>query len=101
MMTDEEIAEEQELIKQQKKQEDEYVINNSITDEDAQSVTPFDLLNSNNYTSKDVRNQRYDICKSCERFLNPIKMCRECGCNMPLKTWLKDAECPIGKWGHE
>jgi len=24
-----------------------------------------------------------------------------CGCVMPLKTWLKGAECPIGKWSSE
>jgi hypothetical protein len=98
MMTEEEIAAEQALIVEQKRQEEEYVANNSITDEQAQFVTPFDLLNSNNYTTKDIRNERYDICKGCEHFFNPIKMCRECGCNMPLKTWLKEATCPINKW---
>jgi hypothetical protein len=98
MMTDDEIAAEQELIKQQKQAEEEYVLNNSISNEEGQSVTPFDLLNSNNYTNREVRDSRYEICKSCEHFFNPIKMCRECGCNMPLKTWLKEASCPIGKW---
>ena len=97
-MTDEEIAAEQALIIEQKRQEEEYVANNSISDKEAQSVTPLDLLNSNNYTTKDIRNSRYDICKGCEHFFNPIKMCRECGCNMPLKTWLKEATCPVGKW---
>ena len=24
--------------------------------------------------------------------------CKECGCFMNRKTWLKDASCPIGKW---
>jgi len=98
MMTEEEIAAEQALIVEQKKQMQEYVKNNEVTDEEAQSVTPFDLLNSNNYTSKDIRNERYDICKGCEHFFKPIKMCKECGCNMPLKTWLKEATCPINKW---
>ena len=98
MMTEEEIAAEQALIVEQKKQMQEYVKNNEVTDEEAQSVTPFDLLNSNNYTSKDIRNERYDICKGCEHFFKPIKMCRECGCNMPLKTWLKEATCPVNKW---
>ena len=97
-MTDAEIAAEQALIVEQKKREDEYVANNQITDEQAASVTPFDLLNSNNYTTKNIRNNRYEVCKGCEHFFNPIKMCRECGCNMPLKTWLTDAVCPIGKW---
>lgn len=97
-MTDEEIAAEQALIVEQKKMREEYEKRNEVTDEQAQSVTPLDLLNSNNYTSKDIRNERYDICKGCEHFFKPIKMCRECGCNMPLKTWLKEATCPVNKW---
>lgn len=98
MMTDDEIAAEQALIVEQKKREEELVANNSMTDEQAASVTPLDLLNSNNYTTKDIRDSRYEVCKSCEHFFNPIKMCRECGCSMPLKTWLKNATCPVGKW---
>ncbi len=97
-MTEEEITAEQELIKQQKQAEEDYVLNNSISNEQAQSVTPLDLLNSKNYINKEIRDNRYEICKGCEHFFNPIKMCRECGCNMPLKTWLKEASCPIGKW---
>ena len=97
-MTDEEIAAEQALIVEQKKQMEEYVKNNEVTDEQAQSVTPLDLLNSKNYTNREIRDGRYEICKGCEHFFNPIKMCRECGCNMPLKTWMKEASCPIGKW---
>lgn len=98
MMTDDEIAAEQALIVEQKKREEELVANNSMTDEQAESVTPFDLLNSNNYTTKNTRDSRYEVCKGCEHFFNPIKMCRECGCSMPLKTWLKNATCPVGKW---
>lgn len=98
MMTDDEIAAEQALIVEQKKREEELVANNSMTDEQAESVTPFDLLNSNNYTTKNIRDSRYEVCKGCEHFFNPIKMCRECGCSMPLKTWLKNATCPVGKW---
>lgn len=98
MMTDDEIAAEQALIVEQAQAEKDFVANNTITDEQAATVTPFDLLNSNNYTTKDIRNDRYEVCKGCEHFFNPIKMCRECGCSMPLKTWLTDATCPVGKW---
>ena len=98
MMTEEEITKEQELIKQQKQAEEDYVLNNFISNEEGQSVTPLDLLNSKNYTNREIRDGRYEICKGCEHFFNPIKMCRECGCNMPLKTWLKEASCPVGKW---
>lgn len=98
MMTDDEITAEQALIVEQKKREEELVANSSMTDEQAASVTPLDLLNSNNYTTKDIRDSRYEVCKGCDHFFNPIKMCRECGCSMPLKTWLTDATCPVGKW---
>ena len=62
-------------------------------------VTPLDLLNNENYTTEEIRNARYDTCLGCERFFKPTKTCRECGCFMTMKTWLKEAECPIGKWG--
>lgn len=75
-----------------------HIESDEFSDKQAQHVTPFDLLNSKNYTNKDIRNKRYNICKGCKHFLNPVKMCKECGCNMPLKTWLKEASCPVGKW---
>jgi len=61
-------------------------------------VTPLDLLNSDNYTNRDIRNKRYDICKGCDRFSAPTKRCKECGCFMAMKTWLKGASCPLDKW---
>jgi hypothetical protein len=98
---EEEIEAEQELIRQQAIQFADFSIANEISDETAQKVTPLDLLNSKNYTTRDVRDSRYEICKGCDEFAKPIKMCKECGCNMPLKTWLSQAECPLGKWAGE
>lgn len=69
-----------------------------ISDEEAQKVTPFDLLDSSNYTDRATREARYNICKSCDRLMNLTKQCKECFCFMPAKTWLKDAVCPLGKW---
>jgi hypothetical protein len=43
------------------------------------------------------RNQRMDICGSCEK-LSVLKFCKECHCLMPVKTYLSFAECPLGKW---
>lgn len=44
-------------------------------------------------------NDRINICKSCEHLSN-IKICKKCGCFMPLKVRLKGigVKCPIGKW---
>ena len=59
---------------------------------------PIDLLNKNNYTEPEIRDARYDICLGCDRLFKPTSTCKECGCFMNRKTWLKDASCPIGKW---
>jgi hypothetical protein len=62
-------------------------------------ATPLDLLNNKNYTDRETRDFRYDICKSCDRLINVTKTCKECGCFMSAKTWMKHASCPLGKWG--
>jgi hypothetical protein len=69
-----------------------------FSDKEAQNVTPLDLLNSKNYTSKEIRNERFEICKGCPRLFKPTKTCKECGCFMAMKTWLTDATCPLEKW---
>jgi rRNA maturation endonuclease Nob1 len=64
----------------------------------SEDVTPIDLLFSDNYTTKEIRNKRYDICKECDSLFKPTNTCKECGCFMAMKTWLKEATCPLGKW---
>lgn len=61
-------------------------------------VTPLDLLNKNNYIEKIESDKRMDICLGCEHLIKLTHQCKECGCLMNLKTKLKDATCPIGKW---
>ena len=69
-----------------------------FTDENDKQVSPFDLLSSDNYADRDIRDKRLNICKGCEQLFKPTRTCRECGCFMSLKTWLKDATCPLNKW---
>lgn len=69
-----------------------------ITDEVAAEVTPFDLLSSSNYTTRQERDERLGLCKGCDLLFKPTRTCKDCGCFMALKTWLKDAVCPVGKW---
>jgi len=45
-----------------------------------------------------VREERYDICKSCPHFVEVTSTCKKCGCFMAAKTYLSSAECPVGKW---
>lgn len=98
-MTQAEIDAEQALIRQQAAS---FVTiaetNEQISDEQADAVTPLDLLHSDNYTTREIRGARLDTCKGCERLFRPTKTCKECGCFMALKTWLIDATCPLGKW---
>lgn len=60
-------------------------------------ASPFDLFKRGNRVNKDERNRRYAICKACPDLL-PTGNCKHCGCFMKVKTKLKCAECPIGKW---
>ncbi len=41
---------------------------------------------------------RLEICNTCEWFNRRMVKCNKCGCFMKLKTTLKQATCPIGKW---
>lgn len=104
-MTEEEIEAEQELIRKHSPENlnaailEETAINaSSVSDEDAHNATPLDLLDSKNYVDRGTRDSRYDICNGCDRLFKPTKSCKECGCFMALKTWIKDAHCPLNKW---
>ena len=44
-----------------------------------------------------IRNEKLKICKSCEKYNTVTTQCRECGCFMPIKTWLEGNTCPLGK----
>lgn len=70
-----------------------------MTEEEHKNAVPWDLLQSSNYTTREIRDGRYETCLGCERLFKPTRTCKECGCFMSMKTWLKFAECPIGKWG--
>jgi len=62
-------------------------------------VKPWDLLNPNTeYIDREVSEQRFEICKACPELFELTKQCKKCGCFMALKTKMKEASCPIGKW---
>ena len=46
---------------------------------------------------KEIAQQRFDICKTCENFSSGFT-CRLCGCYMKFKVKLQISECPIGLW---
>ena len=47
--------------------------------------------------STEERTKRLAICEQCDRFTES-KICLECNCFMPIKTWVQFKQCPKGKW---
>jgi hypothetical protein len=57
-----------------------------------------DIFIANTYLAdSQTQETRYDICKACPSF-TVLKTCKECGCIMPLKVKIANANCPLGKW---
>lgn len=50
-------------------------------------------------TTDEERDRRLEICRACDQFDAATVTCRQCGCNLKLKTRLRTGECPQGKWG--
>ncbi len=69
-----------------------------IWKESQAQAKPWDLLNSENHTAKDIQQKRYAICLECPELIQATKTCKLCGCFMNQKTKLKMASCPIKKW---
>jgi hypothetical protein len=60
---------------------------------------PWDLLNPNTeYAHEKISEARFDICKICPELISLTNQCKKCGCFMALKTKIKAASCPLGKW---
>jgi hypothetical protein len=58
-----------------------------------------DLFNPNQPRSdKELIEFRLAICNECKHFNKRLVKCNKCGCFMKLKSTLKQAKCPIGKW---
>ena len=66
---------------------------------ESDDVKPWDLLNPNSPRSpEELAAYRLEICKTCPFYRKLSNTCRKCGCFMTLKTTLKNAKCPEGKW---
>ena len=58
-----------------------------------------DLFNpSQPRSDRELIEYRLKICNGCASFNKRLAKCKKCGCFMKLKTTLKLAKCPIGKW---
>jgi len=66
---------------------------------DPGTVKPWEILNpETEWLSDDERNNRYSICKTCPEFIALTTQCKQCGCVMKIKSGMKQATCPLGKW---
>ena len=60
---------------------------------------PWDIVNpATEWTSAEVAEERYSICKACPELIKLTSQCKKCGCFMKAKTKLEKATCPLGKW---
>lgn len=67
--------------------------------ENSGDVKFFDLFDPNQPRSdKELIEERLAICGQCPWLDKRLVKCRKCGCFMKLKSTLKQASCPIGKW---
>lgn len=69
-----------------------------LSDMQHRNLKPIDLEDNEKYTTKNIRDLRYDICMSCKNLISLTKMCQECGCFVSIKTWNKEDNCPINLW---
>lgn len=49
-------------------------------------------------SDKSLIESRLAICNQCPAFNKNLAKCKKCGCFMKLKSTLRQASCPIGKW---
>jgi hypothetical protein len=49
-------------------------------------------------SDRELAEARLEVCNACPHLQKQLKKCRKCGCFMQLKTTLKQAKCPEGKW---
>jgi hypothetical protein len=57
------------------------------------------LLGTGMFVSKEIYDQRKEICKSCEFVVLRKMLCGKCLCAIPTKCAMAKTECPIKKWG--
>ena len=48
--------------------------------------------------SKKIFKERINTCKNCDSFDPALNRCKECGCFLILKAFIKATKCPLDKW---
>jgi hypothetical protein len=50
------------------------------------------------FIDEETKNNRLEICNSCDFFDKSQKRCRKCGCFMNIKAQFRNVQCPIKLW---
>tara|TARA_Y100000004_G_C8652071_1_gene301559 strand:- start:132 stop:467 length:336 start_codon:yes stop_codon:yes gene_type:complete len=50
------------------------------------------------FVPDEVKSERMEICRTCPSWNESSNRCRECGCQMRVKTTLTSSKCPLNKW---
>ena len=53
---------------------------------------------TSNKKKTELSKPRTAICNLCQHKNKKLNSCNECGCFLPAKTRVEDAECPFGYW---
>jgi hypothetical protein len=60
---------------------------------------PWDVVDpGTEWVEESLSNERYSICQACPELIKLTKQCKKCGCFMTVKSKMKLASCPLGKW---
>ena len=51
------------------------------------------------FCTEEIREERKEICNSCDRKDTNNNTCLECGCQISMKIPFAVSECPLQKWG--
>lgn len=69
------------------------IVQEQLTDT-TDTITEIDFL-----LDKENQSQtRLDICRGCDQLLPIVNLCKQCGCQMNIKTRLFASKCPLNKW---
>ena len=53
---------------------------------------------TSNKKKTELSKPRTAICNLCQHKNKKLNSCNECGCFLPAKTRVEDAQCPFGYW---
>ena len=56
------------------------------------------LMIKDDKQTRELSKERLAVCKLCPKRNRYLDQCTECGCFLPAKSRVIDADCPLGLW---